>query len=358
MPDSHDDLRDDLGNDLGELDACLARVPVPVGLEARIVAATTLQQVGPSSIRRSAGLLLAFAAGLLLAVLALREQPTLPREATTVDKLSIEVPLVVPPAPATEKDAGEQQAASSLTIVSERCTWSRTDERLLQFAAGCRMRLAEPAMDIEIWAPTQLEVLATGVAVRDGVALFFVDPVADPQTPARVDVSGGTIEILGTRFVVSQARARGHVDLIEGEIRFQRLDGGLDDVEAGRRYQWISPAVDSDASSNAGDPMLPGPKQQAPILAEGLAEGLAEVARLRRAGELEAAIAKLDALAREQDDARTLEVISYERGTLVERSASTDTACRSWLEHRRNYPSGRYDREVDDRLTQLDCSSR
>jgi hypothetical protein len=48
-------------------------------------------------------------------------------------------------------------------------------------------------------------------------------------------------------------------------------------------------------------------------------------------------------------------VISYERGTLLERSASADTACQFWLEHRRNYPSGRYEREVDGRLAQLDC---
>jgi hypothetical protein len=344
----------DLRDDLGELDACLARVPVPEGLEARIVAATTLQRVGPSSVRRSSVLVLAFAAGVLLAVLALRERPTLPPDVPTVSEPSIEVPRFVPPTPVVGADAGEQQAGSGLTIVSERCTWSRTDARL-NFAAGCRMRLAEPAMDIEIWAPTQLEVLATSVAIHDGVALFFVDPVADRHTPARVGVSGGTIEILGTRFVVSQARARGHVDLIEGAIRFRRLDGGLDDVEAGRRYQWSSPAVEADASSNADDQVLPSPHEQIPT---SLADNLAKVARLRRAGELAAAIAKLDALAREQHDARTLEVISYERGTLVERSASTDAACQSWLEHRRNYPRGRYDREIDNRLAKLDCLAR
>jgi hypothetical protein len=350
----------ELREDLGELDACLARVPVPAGLEARIVAATTLQRVGPSSMRRSSGLALAFSAGVLLAVLALRERPTPPSEVPTVNhassETSVEVAAPMSPTPVVKRDAGEQQPATGLAVVSERCAWSREDERL-QFAAGCRMRLAEPAMDIEVWAPTQLEVLATGVAVREGVALFFVDPITDPRTPAVVGVSGGSIEILGTRFVVSQARERGHVDLIEGAIRFRRLDGVLDEVEAGRRYSWSSPATEADASAQTTDPVLPSTHEQTSTnITDDLAEGLAEVARLRRAGELAAAIAKLDALAREQSDVRTLEVISYERGTLIERSGSADAACQFWLEHRRDYPSGRYVREVDDRLAQLDCA--
>jgi hypothetical protein len=348
----------DLREDLHELDACLARVPVPEGLETRIVAATTMQRVGPSSMRRSTGLALAFAAGVLLTVWALRDHQaprdgqTLPPELPTVSEAAIEVP----PTPIVEPDASAQQPATDLTgltIMSESCIWSRADERL-QLAAGCAVRLAEPAMDIEIWAPTQLELLDTGIAVREGVALFFVDPVADPQVPARVGVSGGTIEILGTRFVVSQARERGHVDLIEGAIRFRRHDGGLDDVEAGRRYPWRSPAVETDAPALQPVPGNGGDAASA----DALAEGLAEVARLRRAGEFAAAIAKLDALAHDQDDTRTLEVISYERGTLLERSASADAACQFWLEHRRNHPSGRYEREVDGRLAQLDCVPR
>jgi hypothetical protein len=347
----------DLREDLRELDACLARVPAPEGLEARIVAATTMQQVGSSSMRRSTGLALAFAAGVLLTVLALREGQTLPTEVTTISETVIDVPKTK----VEKRDASEKQPASGLTgltITSESCAWSRADERL-QLAAGCAVRLAEPAMDIEIWAPTQLELLDKGVAVREGVALFFVDHVANPDAPARVGVSGGTIEILGTRFVVSQARERGHVDLIEGAIRFRRLDGMLEDVEAGRRYAWSSPVVEADAST---PPLQPPPRNVGDAaseeLAEDLAEGLAEVARLRRAGELAAAIAKLDALAHDQHDARTLEVISYERGTLVERSASADAACQFWLEHRRDYPSGRYEREVDARLAQLDCVPR
>ena len=76
---------------------------------------------------------------------------------------------------------------------------------------------------------------------------------------------------------------------------------------------------------------------------------------MRRAGDLDAAISKLDALAREQSDARTLEVISYERGTLVERSATAATACETWFEHRRSFPSGRYDKEIERRLEQLEC---
>ena len=62
----------EMRDDLSELDACLARVPMPDGLEARIVAATTVRAVGPSPMRRSLVVGLAFATGVAVTVVALR----------------------------------------------------------------------------------------------------------------------------------------------------------------------------------------------------------------------------------------------------------------------------------------------
>ncbi|HVI00923.1 MAG TPA: FecR family protein [Enhygromyxa sp.] len=332
-----------------ELDACLARVPMPAGLEARIVAATTLRSVGPSPVRRSLVVGLAFAAGVALTVLALRDwSPETADEASA----AVEAPTPSLPEPSEVQRASVTPPAPGLTLTSEACAWSQSDDEFLRFEAGCRLRLAQPAMDIEIWTPTRLQPIDGGVAVVEGELMFVVEHVEDREHPARVDVSGGSIEVLGTRFAIRHASAGGHVDLLEGAIQFRRLDGEVEAIEPGQRYGW-SDAIDEPA------PQQPRPVVRPVMIDDAkaqLAEGLAEVARLRRAGALEAAIAKLDALAREQDEPRTLEVISYERGTLVERSASTSSACEHWSEHRRRFPGGRYDSEVERRIGQLECA--
>lgn len=339
-------------DDMLELDACLARVPMPDALEARIIAASTVGAVRPSPVRRSLVVGLAFATGVAMTVLALRGWTPEPEPTVTAKSLA---PTVPEPEPELEERV---QPAPGLSLISEACAWSSSDE-LLRFEAGCRIRLAQPAMELEIWAPTRLSPIADGVAVHDGAVLFSVEHVDDHDRPARVAVSGGTIEVLGTRFAIHQARDDGHVDLIDGAIRFRRLDGEVEAVEPGQRYRWGGATPEPSEASEPPQPHAPdpgeAPTQPEPDTSGSLADGLAEVARLRRAGEIDAAIAKLDMLAREQSDPRTLEVISYERGTLVERSTTASRACEFWSEHLRRFPSGRYDDEVERRLAQLEC---
>jgi hypothetical protein len=332
-------------DDLLELDACLARVPMPEGLEARIIAATTLHTASPSPVRRALVVGVAFAAGVMLTVLALRDRPADPQPIANVTDEPAAVAEPATPEPVL-------QPALGWSLTSADCEWSQSDE-WLRFEAGCRVHLAQPTMDLEIWTPTHLRRIENGVSVREGEVMFMVAHVDDPERPARVAVSGGTIEVLGTRFAISQARDAGHVDLLEGAIRFRRLDGELDAIEPGHRYHWSTATLERQAPRH--DPAKTAEQPESAAAGTDLAAALAEVARLRRAGELEAAIVKLDELAREQSDARTLEVISYERGTLVERSAVTSTACESWYGHRRRFPDGRYDVEVERRIEQLQC---
>lgn len=341
----------DRREDMLELDACLARVPMPEQLEARIIAATTLRAVEPSPLRRFVVVGLAFATGVALTVLALRDRSP----STTSSEPERADSLVLPP---LELPA-EQPArpAPGLTLTGEACEWSSSD-LILRFETGCRIRLAQPAMDLEIWAPTRLQANADGVVVDEGEVMFVVEHVEDPSSPARVGVSGGTIEVLGTRFAIRQTRDAGHVDLLDGAIVFRRLDGEVEAIEPGARYRWSS-ATPSDAGTHPAPhpvrPSTPADQPEPAVPTSTLDDELAEVARLRRAGDLDAAIAKLDALAREQSDPRTLEVISYERGTLVQRSATTTRACETWFTHRRSFPAGRYHAEVERRLENLHC---
>jgi hypothetical protein len=342
--------------DMIELDACLARVPMPEQLEARIVAATTVRAVEPSPARRSLILGLAFASGVALTWLVLRDRSMEPEP----DPVEVAIDTSAGP---SDPDPLTVEPTPGLSLLSDACTWSKSDE-VLRFEAGCRIRLAQPGMELEIWSPTRLRPLADGVAVDEGELMFVVDHVADPSRPARVNVSGGAIEVLGTRFAVHQAEHAGHVDLLDGAIQFRGHDGEIELIEPGQRYRWSAPAPHQPSpATELPTPRRPEPETpvQPPATSaeSSLAEGLAEVARLRRAGDLDGAIAKLDALAREQSKhPRALESISYERGTLVERSSTPASACSYWSNHRHSFPRGRYDGAVERRLEQLGCATK
>jgi hypothetical protein len=355
-----------IADQLHALDQALAAVPVPAGLETRIIAATAVRPARPRVGWQVGSVAIAFAAGVVLAF-ALAAVRT-PATAPAPEHASLPAPSVGPapaadPAksitpPEPELEANELGLGLGLQLRDPDCRWSSSPEGL-RFAAGCRLHLADPAMDLDVWTTTELSAIDGGLAVRFGELMFVVEPVADAEHPARIGVSGGTIEILGTRFIVAEDGQLGHVDLLSGSIQFRAHDGRLRAVDPGERFRWhataeaasvapktptTTPAVahepDETVAASAGDP---------------LAEGLAEVARLRRSGRLSAAIAKLDELATDLEDPRTLEVIGYERATLVER-ADPDAACATWAALRRRYPAGRYDDAIARRLAVLACA--
>lgn len=340
--------------DLKAIDAQLGQVPLPDGLEHRIMAAA---RGGGAVIeaprRRFIGVAVAFAAGVLL-TLAWARYRAAPEPAVEVTQQRDDQDPRDGVDPGPETPPTVVTPGPGLTITSADCSWQRDGEQLL-LASGCRLRVAEPALELEAWAPTRVAPIAGGLAMLSGVASFAVEHRSDPASPARIGVSGGTIEILGTRFVIEQRESGGHVDLISGAIAFRDLDGALASVEAGRRHHWRTPAIEPD------EPTPTRPRTELDetddTRARELAEVLDEVARLRHAGAYAEAIARLDALRERDYPARTREVVSYERATLVERADTPAAACASWAAHRRRFPDGRYDADIERRLDALDCEA-
>lgn len=67
-----------------------------------------------------------------------------------------------------------------------------------------------------------------------------------------------------------------------------------------------------------------------------------EVMRLRSLGHYAEALRTLKKLEQSLTDPRSREVLSFEKGKLLERLHGKNAACRHWQAHGRRYPRGRY----------------
>jgi hypothetical protein len=175
-----------------------------------------------------------------------------------------------------------------------------------------------------------------------------------------VVVSAGRIQVLGTRFVVFQGPRGGHVDLVEGAIRFVPDAGEPRTIVPGERLAWGSlrepneeahadPPVEESKSSPASmrarrpsDAPDRGGSPPAPIDVP-----LDQIAGLRAAGRYGDAVDLIRSIDRARLDRRTAEVLSYEEGSILQDHLDRgDAACRHWAEHLRRFPRGRYDDRV------------
>jgi TolA-binding protein len=67
-------------------------------------------------------------------------------------------------------------------------------------------------------------------------------------------------------------------------------------------------------------------------------------------GKYKEALAELSAVQQGNRDARTAEVLSFERGTLLERLAGPAVSCLHWRNHLQQFPKGAYHAAVSAKL--------
>lgn len=217
-----------------------------------------------------------------------------------------------------------------------------------------------------------------GVRVLEGRAEFRVQHRPRGVRPAVVLVSGGAIQVMGTKFTVEQRDARGSVTLHEGAIRFQPLKGEPVLIHPGETLRW--PLQTSDAAEPApAAPALPEAtstqpdtraKQVRPIRTRAapnvasrnpnppdLEQVLHEIEVLRSRGEFEQAAQQLESALREQPRG-TREILSFELGSLLTNQLKDrNRACAQWARHQRAFRGGRYADEVDLARKRLHCDS-
>lgn len=255
----------------------------------------------------------------------------------------------------------------------------RTADDAAELAAHCS--LVASHMTVQAWEAATVRTEGRNVHVRSGKVFFEVEPVPRGVPAVEVGVSHGTIEVLGTRFAVEQQDAGGHVDLLEGKIRFHHPDGRVEDVLPGQRLSWGDPALEiarADSEFALVEPALvelgvelgvePGVEPVAEPVAEtdrrrGRGRGtdaqaaaiIERVTELRANKRFGAAITEVRRALRRSWDGRTAQVLSYELGELLRAAEDPIGACEHFVGHQRKYPQGRYASAVDRVLERLDC---
>ncbi|MEM7153664.1 MAG: FecR domain-containing protein [Myxococcota bacterium] len=302
---------------------------------------------------------------------------------------------------AVQAQAPEHPVLGMFTVEGEGCHHQgRQDETVLDGAC----RLVAPQLTVQTWERVVLQKDG-GIRVVEGKTLFDVEPVPAGSEPVRIQVSHGTIDVIGTRFTIEQGPDGGFVDLFEGKIRFTSLHGEVVDIEPGQRHTWGAMAVNSvaargptvavgeavgtpDAATPPPPPLDAAPSEHAPERASesssssrrrtegesprtrarpqnkvrGTTDEAAliidEVARLRSEGAYARAASVLRRAEQSRRwDSRTAQVLSYELGEILGRHLDdAPAACAHWARHASRFPRGRYARAVESARERLGCS--
>jgi transmembrane sensor len=307
------------------------------------------------------------------------------------------------PQVATRQEAAPLPLHAAWQVGGDNCHVTRGETELV-LDGSCRV--APPNREgvvIESRATTRLQPTEHGVVLVEGTALF--EAMSGPEgVPWRVEVPGGVLELLATRLSVVVSGDHGHVDLLEGSMRFVAADGRVHAVEPGERFRfgaggalamWVEPAV-----STADEPVADEPVADEPVADEPAADELAaaaeqpplaagerlaalgrpdagkgsrrdrgdaasseelrriveQVAELRAERQYQAAVSLLrDALGRRWDR-RTREVLSYELGMILSTQLrDRDGACAHWAAHRERFPAGRYTKAIARAQARVGC---
>jgi hypothetical protein len=275
--------------------------------------------------------------------------------------------LATPPAPTPVAENTPSAPAPSplaaLGLTSDTCDADASDDGV-SFASGCDASWAALRSTVTVDAPSTLARRDDGLAVRRGTVTFDIDPDRpDPQV-VRVAVSGGVIEVLGTRFTVVEEGDRGEVTLHHGSIRFVPESGAPHMLEPGDSHRWGEARASLDATDGAPEEAppeaAPRPPRRPRVVAKTHRDTLApqdlsRLRELRRLGRHDDALAHLKRLARKDLDPTTLEILNYERGEILGLQGKTKAACAHWTRHLRAYPKGAYRREVRAHSERLGC---
>lgn len=210
---------------------------------------------------------------------------------------------------------------------------------------------------------------ADGLRMVAGTATLDVVKRAPGEPAARVLVSAGAIEVLGTRFTIVQEPDRGTVTLHEGRIRFRQLDGREVTLSPGESLSWPLPLAESAAVEPL--PQAPGPdpvavvpapprraekKKAAAPPAFDVEAFIDDLSVLRRRGQFADAAQHLEGALQKPLAPATAERLSYELGSILTwQLKDSSRACSVWNDHIRKWPDGRYAAEIERARGALGC---
>jgi hypothetical protein len=233
-------------------------------------------------------------------------------------------PPTTNPSTLPSMDEGPSRQASWQPIVPDAECAPRVDGSRLELSASCRFSFEDLAVRVSALDSTVLETTPDGLRMRSGRAIFDVAPRAEGR-PFSVEVSRGRIDVLGTRFTVSQDEDGGSVVLLEGTIAFVRPDGSAAVLRPTERLGWdVDADVPAQAAQDQRRPPPPAPRE--PV-------------------QLEAAQAEPGPPPKVEpnaEDDTSDEELSYELGLFLDGRGDQVKACRHWRHHVRRFFEGPY----------------
>lgn len=355
-----------------EADRALAEVRPSRALDARVQA--SLSDTGRGWTWAGAAATAALAIALLVLFAGEKVEPRGDRPTPEL--------AAAPPSDTVEK--------TPVTFVPASC--APAEERAeLMLASGCKLLVESPSVSIEALSPVALRNRKDGIQLVRGSAAFEVTPVRSGP-PVVVLVSGGRIRVVGTRFVIRESGIEGQVHLEEGRIIFSDRAGHETALAPGSVHRWAEaqapkPAPRAsldDRPRNRGRTAAPAPRPVPPTSANGItppipapvpskavveapvreeetppaewstertARAVTEVTELRAARRYRAAADLIGLLLQAPLDERAAEVLSFERGALLQQKLDDPAACQHWRRHRDRFAGGRYRSEVEAAIT-------
>jgi transmembrane sensor len=241
--------------------------------------ATQAQQLRPGAVHRIARRL---DAELLQAELPSRRRTWIPMLTFAAGAaLVLAVFAFGEPELVTRQEVAPEPMHAAWQVGGENCHVTRGEVELV-LDGSCRVEPPRAGVVIESRATTTLRPTEGGVALVDGTALF--EAMSGPEgVPWRVEVPGGVLELLATRLSVMVVEDHGHVDLLEGTMRFVAEDGRVHAVEPGERFRfgadgmvatWVEPG--GAAASEAGLEAPTSERSEGAVASEAASEAALE----------------------------------------------------------------------------------
>ncbi|MBL8910295.1 MAG: FecR domain-containing protein [Archangium sp.] len=217
---------------------------------------------------------------------------------------------------------------------------------------------------------------ARGIRMLEGRATFDVQKRTEENGVVRVLVSGGSIEVHGTRFTVTEnGTGTGSVELHEGVIDFIDENGNTRRMRPGDLMTWpraVEPpsVIDTPADEEIEELTPLGPVRRKKVTPKKPTDidwrpfdqrvhaqaVITELSTLRQNGQWQDAVRLLEReLNRGAPDTR--ERLSFELGLIYTWQLKDPlAACAHWKQHQREYPEGRFDVEIDRASQSLGCT--
>lgn len=256
------------------------------------------------------------------------------------------------------------------------------DGSVLIDAPPCTLRDEALGAEVEVRAPTRLAHLERGLRLHQGSLTLEVDPARARPAPYVVEVSGGRLVVLGTRFIVEERGSEGSVQLLRGKLSFEDEAGQRTPVAEGETLRWPQPLAtppEEAPPATATVAELPAPRAKRPKAAavspspsataptaptreeerRSVEALLGHLASLRTRGRYADAAQALRTALKDPWSKGTRERLSFELGSIVsDHLGDRAAACREWDRHHAEFGDGRYAKEIEDARQRLSCAAK